>query len=163
MKYLITGSLLMLSILGWGCSSSSQKANAKQPQAQSASADGGSGGLTPFQKKNGIGPITKEVKVGALDKELAAKGKKIFDSKCSSCHKLGQRYVGPDLKEVTSRRTPTYIMNMIMNPQGMTQKHPEARKLLQQFATQMANMHLKKDQARAVVEYFRSVNTNTAK
>jgi len=160
MKYLITYSLLMLSILSWGCSSSTHKSS--QSNVQTASSKESSG-LTSFQQKNGIGPIKKEVKVGKLDPKLAAKGKEIFESKCTSCHKLGQRYVGPDLKEVTSRRTPTYIMNMIMNPSGMTHKHPEARKLLAKFATQMANLNIKRDQARAIVEYFRSVNPNAGK
>jgi len=160
MKYLITVSLLLLSLLSWGCSSSAQKSDDNQANAQTASARKSSNGLTSFQMKNGIGPIKKEVEVGKLDHELAEKGKEIFESKCTSCHKLGQRYVGPDLKDVTSRRTPAYIMNMIMNPSGMTHKHPEAKKLLGKFATQMANLHVKKDQARAIVEYFRSVNPN---
>jgi len=150
----------MLSIISWGCSSSSKESNNNQ-SAQAASAQASSSGLTSFQQENGIGPIKKEVKVGKLDQKLANKGKNIFESKCSSCHQLGKRYVGPDLKEVTSRRTPAYIMNMIMNPSGMTHKHPEARKLLAKFATQMADMNVSKDQARAIVEYFRSVNPDT--
>jgi len=150
-----------MSLLAWGCSSSSKKSNANNTQA--ASAQKSNNGLTAFQLKNGIGPITSVVKVGPLNKKLAAKGKQIFENNCSSCHQIGKRYVGPDLQEVTSRRTPTYIMNMILNPSGMTQKHPVAHKLLAKFATQMANMHLTKDQARAVVEYFRSVNPNTQK
>lgn len=163
MKYLITVSLLLLSLLSWGCSSSGQKSGDNQANTQTASAQTNSNGLTSFQMKNGIGPVKKEVKVGKLDPKLAEKGEKIFESKCTSCHKIGQRYVGPDLKDVTSRRTPTYIMNMIMNPSGMTHKHPVAKKLLGKFATQMANLQIKRDQARAIVEYFRSINPDANK
>ncbi|HKI44863.1 MAG TPA: c-type cytochrome [Balneolales bacterium] len=162
MKYSILLTMLVLSLALWGCAS--KKSNTQQPQNEQASAQSTNGsGLTPFQMKNGIGPVTKEVKAGPLNKELAAKGEKIFESNCTACHKLGKRYVGPNLQEVTSRRTPTYIMNMILNPEGMTHKHPVAQKLLAKFATQMANRHLTKTQARAVVEYLRSVNPNTQK
>jgi len=152
-----------MTLLGWGCSSSSSKSEAGNQESQSENVQKASDGLTSFQLKNGIGPITQEVKVGPLDQKLVSKGEDLFENKCSSCHKIGQRYVGPDLKEVTSRRTPTYIMNMMMNPEGMIQKHPVAHKLLEKFATPMANMHITKDQARAIVEYFRSVNPNTQK
>lgn len=162
MKSILTY-LLLLSFIGWGCSTSSKKEKNNNGQTQAQSVQSSNNGLTPFQLKNGIGPITQEIKVEGLDKKLAAKGKNIFENKCTSCHKIGKRYVGPNLQKVTSRRTPTYIMNMILNPSGMTAKHPVARKLLEKFATQMANMHLTKEQARAVVEYFRSVNTDKKK
>jgi mono/diheme cytochrome c family protein len=152
-----------MTLLGWGCSSSSSKSETGNQKSQSENVQKTSDGLTPFQLKNGIGPITQEVKVGPLDQKLVSQGEDLFENKCSSCHKIGQRYVGPDLKEVTSRRTPAYIMNMMMNPEGMIQKHPVAHKLLEKFATPMANMHVTKDQARAIVEYFRSVNPNTQK
>jgi cytochrome c len=155
--------LLFMTLLGWGCSSSSSKSEAGNKKSQSENVQKASNGLTPFQLKNGIGPVTQEVKVGPLDQKLVSKGEELFVNKCSSCHKIGQRYVGPDLEEVTSRRTPAYIMNMMMNPQGMIQKHPVAHKLLEKFATPMANMHVTKGQARALVEYFRSVNPNTPK
>lgn len=162
MKYSILLITLTLSLLSWGCAS--KKSNAGEGGAEQATEQtSNKSGLTPFQMKNGIGPITEAIKAAPLNKDLAAKGGEIFKQKCTSCHRIGKRYVGPDLKEVTSRRTPTYIMNMILNPEGMIQKHPVAHELLAKFATPMANMHLKKDQARAIVEYFRSVNPDTGK
>jgi len=146
-----------------GCSSSNKKSGNNQSKTQTTSTQSNSGGLTAFQKKNGIGPIKKKVKVGKLNPKLAQKGKEIFETKCNSCHKLGQRYVGPDLKKVTSRRTPAYIMNMIMNPRGMTHKNPTAKKLLGKFSTQMADLSIQRDQARAILEYLRSVNPDSSK
>ena len=154
--------VLFFALTAWGCTSKQRDTNQAQSKQATPQAANDSG-LTPFQMKNGIGPVTQEVKVGPLNKQLAEKGKEIFENNCASCHKIGQRYVGPDLQQVTSRRTPTYIMNMILNPEEMTQKHPVAHKLLEQNSTQMANMHLTEQQARAVVEYFRSLNPNIQK
>ena len=162
MRKFITSGLFLLMVLQWGCSSSSQKSNSTNKKSQSKNVEKTQNGLTTFQLKNGIGPVTKAIHPGPLNKEMAARGKEIFQNNCTSCHKIGQRYVGPNLEHVTSRRTPTYIMNMILNPTGMTQKHPVAHKLLEKFASQMANMHLTKKQARAVVEYFRSINSGTS-
>ncbi len=111
--------------------------------------------LTPFQLKNGIGPVTEEVTLGPLDKEMAERGEDIFELKCGSCHKLDQRYVGPALGDVLTRRTPAYVMNMILAPDTMYTRHPEARALLAQYATQMPNLQLSREDARAIVEHIR--------
>ena len=117
----------------------------------------GEGGLSAFQLKNGIGPMTEEVKVGPVDKALAAQGEKLFTAKgCTACHKIGEKYVGPALGGVTERRTPTYVMNMMLNPTEMYEKHPVARELLAEFMTQMPNLGLTKDEARAIMEYLRT-------
>lgn len=114
-----------------------------------------SGELSPFQLKNGIGPVTQEVALGPIDKALAETGEHTFEARCAGCHKLGERYVGPPLGDVLSRRTPAYAMNMMLNPDTMYTRHPEARALLAQYATQMPNLHLTVDEARSIVEYIR--------
>ncbi|MDH7603420.1 MAG: cytochrome c [Melioribacter sp.] len=114
-------------------------------------------GLTVFEYENGIGPIKEKLNIPpSIDQIMAESGKKIFEEKCIQCHKLDERYTGPALRDVTKRRTPEYIMNMILNPQEMTQKHPEAKKLLGQFATQMTFQNVTKDDARKILEYLRS-------
>jgi len=135
----------------------------KTEAAESHEHEGEEGGLTAFQLKNGIGPITEEVKVGPVDKALAAQGEKLFTAKgCTACHKIGEKYVGPALGGVTERRTPTYVMNMILNPAEMYEKHPVARGLLAEFMTQMPNLNLTKDEARAIMEYLRTQGPATA-
>lgn len=111
--------------------------------------------LTPFQQEHGIGPVTEVVTLGAFDHELAEDGKELFATKCSACHKVGERYVGPDLAGVLERRTPTYVLNMILNPQEMYEKHPVAKGLLAEYLSYMPNQQLTQEQARAVVEYLR--------
>jgi cytochrome c len=131
--------------------------------ASDAAAAASDTGLTPFQIENGIGPVTEPVAVGPVDHEMAERGEKLFESKCSACHKLDQRYVGPPLGQVTERRTPAYVMNMILNPDGMYSKHPAARQLLGEYMTQMPNLNLTRDEARDLLEYFRSVDTTAGK
>lgn len=103
----------------------------------------------------GIGPVSK-VEIGALDENFASNGKAIFDSKCTACHKMDVKVVGPPLAGITKRRKPEWIMNMILNPTEMLQKDPVARELLATYIAQMANQNLTQDEARAVLEYFRS-------
>ncbi|HXI21590.1 MAG TPA: cytochrome c, partial [Gemmatimonadales bacterium] len=86
----------------------------------------------------------------------AEAGKALFESKCSACHKMSERYVGPALGEVTVRRTPAYIMNMVLNPEEMYTRHPVAHQLLAELMTQMPNLGLTRDQARQIVEYLRT-------
>jgi hypothetical protein len=54
------------------------------------------------------------------------------------------------------RRTPTFMMNMMLNPSGMVERHPETKKLLAEFLVPMPNQGLTPDEARQVFEYLRS-------
>ena len=105
----------------------------------------------------GIGPV-KTVFVGNIDAAMANNGSKIFTAKCSACHKIDQRYVGPALKGVTKKRTPEWIMNMIMNPEQMIKENEAAKKLFAEFMTPMANQNIPQDEARALLEYLRSLD-----
>ena len=79
------------------------------------------------------------------------------------CHKMGEKYVGPALGEVSKRRTPAYIMNMILNPQEMVERHPVAKQMLAERMSFMANQGLTRDEARAVLEYLRTQSKNAPK
>jgi len=102
----------------------------------------------------GVGPV-KAVAIAEIDAGLADKGKSAFAAKCSACHKLGERYVGPDLAGVTKRRSPEWIMNMILNPQEMTQKDPIAQELFGEYLVQMTFQNVSEADARAILEHFR--------
>lgn len=115
------------------------------------------GGLSAFEVENGIGPVKAKLTLDKIDPALVIKGKTIFDSKCAACHKLDDRYVGPAQRDVTKRRSAEYIINMMMNPEEMYKKHPEAKKMLAEYMTQMPNQNITMDEARAVLEYFRQV------
>lgn len=112
------------------------------------------GGLTQSQLENGIGPVDN-VSLAAVDDALVAEGEQIFKTKCSACHKMDARYVGPPLEDVLERRTAAFVMNMMLNPEEMLQKHPEARAMLAEYMTPMPDQQLSEGDARAVVEYLR--------
>lgn len=113
------------------------------------------GGLTPAQLENGVGPVTS-VELGDIDQALVDQGAEIFGQKCSACHKLDQRYVGPPLGDVLTTRTPAYVMNMMLNPAEMLEKHPEAKEMLAKYMTLMPNQSLTEADARAILEYLRA-------
>lgn len=105
----------------------------------------------------GVGPV-KKVELGPLDPAKAKAGAAVFETKCSACHKFEERYVGPPLKGVTQRRTPEWIMNMILNPEEMCREDPEARKLLGEYMVQMTFQNVSQDEARNILEYFRQTD-----
>lgn len=92
-----------------------------------------------------------------LNGEWITGGKSIYDLKCMSCHRLtAERLVGPGWKDVTKRRQPLWIMNMITNVDMMLESDPEAQKLLEQCMVRMPNQNISKEDARKVLEYMRS-------
>jgi len=141
---------LLLSACGSG-DGNGEKASNQSSASKSES------GLTEFQKKHGIGPVTEPITLNEeINEKMAERGKEVFRTKCSACHKMEERYVGPPLGDVTEKRSPAYIVNMIMNPVEMTKKHPEARKMLQEYMNQMTYQNVKQEDARAIVEYLRT-------
>ena len=106
----------------------------------------------------GVGPVQEELKLGAIDDNLAVSGQQTFSVKCISCHKFNSRLVGPPLKDVTKRRRPEWIMNQILNPLEMTQQDPTSKELFAQYLVQMTFQDVSHDDARALLEYFRAVD-----
>lgn len=131
----------------------------QQPPAASSdtATPAASGELTAEQLEKGIGPITEIDLDDDVDEQLARTGGEAFTSKCSACHKLNEKYIGPALADVTTRRRPEYIMNMMLNPTEMVQKHPVAKALLAEHNfTPMADQNLTEAEARAILEYLRA-------
>lgn len=105
----------------------------------------------------GIGPI-KNVELGEIDQAMAAKGSELFKTNCTACHKPDKKFIGPAPKGILERRTPEWVMNMIMDPEGMTKNDPLAHALLLEFnGSPMANQHMTEEQSRAILEYFRTL------
>lgn len=109
----------------------------------------------------GIGPID-EVVLGDVDPDVAAAGEATFNMLCAACHKFGERYVGPDMQGVTERRSPEWIMNMILNTNQMIFEDDTAYELLAQYMTPMPQLPLTEEQARELLEFFRLQDANAA-
>ena len=92
-----------------------------------------------------------------LNSEWVSTGQHIYELKCQACHKLSdEKLVGPGWKDVTKRRQPVWIMNMITNVDMMLDTDPEAQKLLEQCMVRMPNQNIMVDDARKILEFMRS-------
>lgn len=106
----------------------------------------------------GVGPITSLALPAEIDQAMAAKGKEVFDKMCTACHRPDKKFIGPAPTGLLKRRSPEWIMNMILDPEGMVKNDPLAKALLIEFnGSPMANQNLTEDEARAVLEYFRTL------
>ncbi len=109
-----------------------------------------------YDPHRGEGKFTK-VELGAsLDVSKAEGGKKVFDVKCSPCHKTtDEKLVGPGWAGVTTRNSPEWIMNFITNTDAMINKDPKIQAQLELCLVRMPNQSLTDDDARNLLEFMR--------
>ena len=107
----------------------------------------------------GVGPISKVI-LGGIDQSKVDLGKELFTAKCAACHKVDVRFIGPALAGITERRTPEWIMNMIINPEKMVVEDPIAKQLLAEYLSPMANQDITEEEARLMLEYFRTLKAD---
>ncbi|MEA1785228.1 cytochrome c [Arenibacter sp. GZD96] len=106
----------------------------------------------------GVGPITSVSLNAEIDPAMAAEGEAVYNQMCTACHRIGKKFIGPAPNDILKRRTPEWVMNMILNPEEMVKTDPLAKALLQEFnGAPMAQQGLTEAQARAVLEYFRTL------
>jgi mono/diheme cytochrome c family protein len=146
---LLSGIIIMLFLISCGGGEDAKKPEPAPQQEQPQATN-------PLDNK-GIGPIKQITLPETIDQKMADAGKKIYHEKCTSCHKEYEKYIGPAPLGIFERRSPEWIMNMILNPEEMIQKDPIAKDLIKQFASPMANQHLTEAEARSVLEYFRTL------
>lgn len=107
-------------------------------------------------KNKGIGPVSSVVLEEAIDSVLVRRGRLMYQEKCMVCHKIGSKFIGPPPNGILKRRTPEWVMNMILNTDEMLQKDSLAKALFMEFDGQlMTNQNLNEEESRAIVEYFR--------
>lgn len=106
----------------------------------------------------GVGPV-KSVTIGeTIDQAMAAKGEEVYRTNCLACHKPDKKFIGPAPKGILERRTPEWVMNMILDPENMVKNDALAKELLVEFnGSPMANQNLTEEEARQIVEYFRTL------
>src|SRR5690606_36757942 len=107
-----------------------------------------------WQTDHGVGPVSAFEHPAEIYQELALSRKEAFEAKCTACHKPDKKFIGPAPKDILTRRTPAWIINMILNPDRMVQEDVIAKKLLMEFnRSPMANQNLTQEEARPVLEY----------
>ena len=106
----------------------------------------------------GIGPIKELTFPAEIDEEMAARGETQFNAICVACHMAEQRMIGPAMKGVYERRNPAWVMNMMLNPDGMLKDDPIAKALLKEYNNAiMLNQNLSEAEARDLAEYLRTL------
>ena len=112
--------------------------------------------LSEFEIEHGIGPVTEEIQISdEIDPELADRGEQVFRGLCVMCHNEVDSSIAPSMKGILDNRSPEYVMNMILNPVGMSRRHPSRTNQQESYFTSMPFQSVSLDDARAIVEYFR--------
>lgn len=107
----------------------------------------------------GVGPVKNVELSEQINEEMVKRGMELFKTNCTACHKVDKRFIGPSPKGILKRRSPEWIMNMILEPQMMVEQDRCAKDLLVEFnGAAMANQNLTREQARDILEYFRTLD-----
>lgn len=145
-RSILAMSLLLFIAAAAGCGGKSE------PQGASSSATD----VSPYD----AGPRAGD---SPVEPAMAETGAGLFKTKgCTACHAYGKRMTGPDLKGVTQRRTAAWMEQQILHPEIMTHQDPISKKLLATYMVQMSNQGLKPEEAKAVIEYLKKLDEESA-
>lgn len=148
---------LALTACGSGSSNSASQPSGTAVQTESDNA----ASQDPEALAAAIGPVKQVSLAEQIDAALAQQGQQLFNTYCMACHRLDERFIGPALGDVTKRRGPVYIMNVMLNPNGMIQRHPVMKELVKEYGTLMTDLALSEAQARSILEYLRQISENS--
>ena len=167
MKSIAKSAALLFSLLLLGCGGKEEKkegfslersksTEAAEESAPASDAVPASQRITLDEK--GVGQIKEITLDPEINTAMAAEGEAIFKTNCTACHKIDKRFIGPSPKGILERRSPEWVMNMILDPQLMVEEDRCAKDLLVEFnGAAMANQNLTVEQTRAILEYFRTL------
>jgi cytochrome c len=166
MKYLIKTLTLIFVLFLMSCGGGDEKKDKKQVKIGGAKTESTKKatpekitGATIDMNNKGVGPIKNIDLPEEIDQAMVAAGAELYKFKCTACHKVDKKFIGPSPTGILARRSPEWIMNMILDPDQMVAKDPIARQLLIEFnGSPMANQSLTEAEARSILEYFRTLN-----
>jgi len=148
MKKLSLLYLLALSMVIYACGSGGSSSEAEEePQELPES----------IKEGRGIGQVESVELTDPLDEEMIARGAEFFRTQCRDCHKLDNKeIIGPGFENITNKRRPEWIMNMITDTNLMLELDPTAQALLG-LAERRAMPHqaLSVEDARDFLEFLR--------
>ncbi|WP_372975259.1 c-type cytochrome [Muriicola sp.] len=167
MKFILRSTVLLCSILLFACGGKEEKKEGfsveRSKSTEVSSETPAATNEVPASQRitldeKGVGPIKEITLDPEINQAMAAEGEAIFKSNCTACHKLDKRFIGPSPRGIMERRSPEWIMNMILDPQLMVEQDRCAKDLLVEFnGAAMANQNLTVEQTRAILEYFRTL------
>ena len=69
-----------------------------------------------------------------------------------------RKLIGPAMKGIYDRRSPEWVINLLLNPTQMLKEDPIAIALLKKYNNiLMLNQNLTQEEARAISEYLRTL------
>ncbi|MBC7567648.1 MAG: cytochrome c [Pedobacter sp.] len=153
MKKICIICVLALFIIACGGNSNDKSAtNTSDPTATSE----GDKKTSDYDPNRGEGKFSDVKLDDKLDAAMAARGEKIADLKCTSCHKLtDEKLVGPGWSGVTGRHKAEWIMNFMTNTDAMIDKDPKVQAMLEICMVRMPNQSLSDGDARDILEFLR--------
>ncbi len=167
MKSIFKSMVLLFSLLLISCGGKEEKkegfsVDRSKASEQSSEASSENNEVPASQRvtldEKGVGQIKEITLDPEINTEMAAAGEAIFKSNCLACHKIEKRFIGPSPKGILERRSPEWIMNMILDPKLMTEQDRCAKDLLIEFnGAAMANQNLTVEETRSILEYFRTL------
>ena len=158
-KFFMTAIAIVAVMIVIACNSSSDNKEQASGAADNSSAakPDTSSSTRGADERAGVGKFKHVALTHPLDQKMVATGKKVYDVKCASCHKLtDEKLVGPGWKDVTKRRTPEWIMNFVTNTEEMLEKNAVAKNLYEVCLVKMPNQNLTDGDARAILEFQRN-------
>ena len=131
--------------------------NRTQKEVKKSTTVGGSEVPVDLSNK-GIGPIETVDFSNPIDLEMVTLGENAFKQKCMACHMANRKLIGPAMSGVYERRSPEWVINLLLNPTQMLKEDPVANALLKEYNNvMMLNQNLTQDEARAIAEYLRTL------
>jgi len=166
MKNFIRLSMFLISLIMLSCGGGDKKEEKKSIKLETPKTEvktnSKTDGIPASQRidltNKGVGPITSITLNSEIDQSMATHGAEVYKKMCTACHRTDKKFIGPAPTGILARRSPEWIMNMILAPEKMVQSDPLAKDLLVEFnGSPMANQNLTEEEARAVLEYFRTL------
>ena len=131
--------------------------NRTQKEVKKSTTVGGSEVPVDLSNK-GIGPIETVDFSNPIDVEMVTLGENAFKQKCMACHMANRKLIGPAMSGIYERRSPEWVINLLLNPTQMLKEDPIANALLKEYNNvMMLNQNLTQDEARAIAEYLRTL------
>jgi hypothetical protein len=131
--------------------------NRTQKEVKKSTTVGGSEVPVDLSNK-GIGPIETVDFSNPIDMEMVTLGENAFKQKCMACHMANRKLIGPAMSGIYERRSPEWVINLLLNPTQMLKEDPVANALLKEYNNvMMLNQNLTQDEARAIAEYLRTL------
>ncbi|MFP4369753.1 MAG: c-type cytochrome [Candidatus Kapaibacterium sp.] len=98
----------------------------------------------------------ENVDLGEMTDEKINRGEEIFNQKCKTCHQIDNDLIGPSLKNVTERRSPEFIISMIMDPEAMAENNEKVKQMRQKYNIVMTYQDVNIEDAKNLYFYLKN-------